>query len=186
MKNLTFEQLNQELINKGLVYDAPDVPDMYDQCAILEGIYNWGFTIITHCNVLDPIITFYDWECQSILSLDVDENTSYSLSHGMLHAKQSFMFSDKVDKYNVNLNNGAPVHQKDIKAIGYVPHLNMCEDRRFYALNDGRIYFKEDGATLRLLQNVTVDDLTRQGFSIIEPENYGANIDILNDMICKS
>ena len=184
MKNLNYAQLNMELINKGIIYDAPDCPDGYNQCCCLEGVYDWGFTVVTYCDVLDPIITFYDWECQAILSLDMDDNTTYSLRNGRLYAKVSYMFSDRVEKIHVYLNDGAPVHQRDITAIGYMANLT-ADDRRFYALNDGRIYFKADGETLRVLQNVTIEDLTRQGFTIIDPENYGANIDVLNDMICK-
>lgn len=188
MKNTIIEamkKLNQELVNRCIVYDAPDIPDQYNQCASLDGVYDWGFTVVTYCDVLDPIMTFYDWEFQSIVSIDLDDETQYHLRHGMLSVKQSYMFSDTVQKFVVNLTRGAAVHEKDIQAIGYMPNLGFSDDKRFYALKDGRIYYKKDGESLRLLKATTVADLTRQGFEIIQPENYGANINILNDMICR-
>lgn len=184
MREMNYEQLNMELRKRGIVYDAPDMPDQYEQCCYLEGIYSWGFTVITYCNVLDPVITFYDTEYQAILSLDHDNYTQYTLQNGRLFVEETMCFSEKTHKYGVNLNDGAPVHVRDIEAIGYVV-ADLSHDRRFYALKDGRMYFKEDGEALKQLKDVSIENLTKMGFKIIEPENYGANIDILNDLISK-
>lgn len=181
----TFEELNKELINRGLVYDSPDIPDMYEQCAKLEGIYEWGFTIITYCNVVDPVITFYDWEYQSILSLDHDDHTHYTLQNGRLYVEEHMYFSDVVNKYSVNLKVGAPVHDKDVVAIGYMPNLGYSDDKRFYILKDGRTFFKEDGSSLCKV-DTTLTEFITQGYELIDIEHYGNNINILNDMLCKA
>lgn len=174
LKEMNFEQLNMELINRGIVYDSPDIPDEYEQCASLEGIYPWGFTVITYCNVLDPIIAFYDWECQAILSLNHDSDTKYHLNNGRLFVEEYKCFSNETHKYGVNLNNGAPVHVKDIAAIGYMPSKNY-HDKRFYALNDGRIYVKEDGKALELLpkeSNANIASLINEGYVLVGKDAY--------------
>ena len=68
---------------------------------------------------------------------------------------------------------------------GYDPSDNY-HDKRFYALNDGRIYYKEDGHDLKLLEeNVDVVDFQDQGFELIGPYSYQSNINILNEMIVR-
>lgn len=178
-----YETLNQELINRGIVYDSEPL-DEHEQFAELEGIYNWGFTVITHCNVVSPVITFYDWTYQSILSLDVDEHLNYSLMDGVLKVEQSYLFCNDIDKYTVRLKDGAPVHVDDIACIGYEPADDYFSDKRFYALNNGKIYYKENGKKLRITE-LDVLDFLNAGFKLVDAENYGSNIDILNDMICK-
>ena len=188
MKNAiitTLRKLNMELNERNITYDAPDNPDGYNQYAELDGVYDWGFTVLTHCDVLDPTITFYDWEYQSIVSLYLDDETKYQLSGGYLKVTESGTFNNKVHKFFINLNNGASIHVSDIKCIGYMPNVKLYEDIRFYALHDGRIFYKADGAILRQLLNVTIDDLMRQGFTLIEPEHYDTNVNVLNDMVVR-
>lgn len=183
--NDAIKKLNQELVNRCIVYGAPNEPDQYNQHAVLEGVYSWGFIVISYCDVVDPVMTFYDWEYQSIVSIDVNDDTKYSLHNGLLTIEEKFFCTDVVRTYSVNLNNGAHVHLNDIQAIGYVPSLRF-NDKRFYALKDGRIYFKKDGEDLVLCEcGLTIDDFVHDGFKIIEPENYGANINVLNDMMCR-
>jgi hypothetical protein len=172
-----------ELINKGIVYNSPDIPDQYDQSCSLEAIYSWGFTVITYCNVLGPIISFYDWEYQLILSLDHDEYTKYFISNNRLYVEQRYCFSDKIHEFSVNLGDGAPVHVSDIAAIGYVPDTSLSEDRRFYLLKDSTMYFKEDGHNLEII-NSTLTDILKLGFKLLPEDCFDTNVDVLNNMIC--
>lgn len=185
MMNVTFNELNKTLEAKGIVYDYTDIPDVYKQGARLEAIYAWGFTVITSCNVLNDIITFYDNNYQAIVSLDIEEDTRYTLSNGILKVREYNSFVKKTNIFYVNLNNGAPVHVTDISAIGY------CEDedediydKRFYALNDGRIYYKEDGKKLQLIEG-EVNDFINEKFVLVPEDSFGSNVDALNSYIAR-
>jgi hypothetical protein len=185
MKYVTLDKLNKILEAKGIVYDSPDVPDEYEQSARLEAIYDWGFTVVTYCNVLDPVITFYDNQFQAILSLDIDSDTSYSLCNGVLRVEERNCFGGVTRRFYVNLSSGAPVHTSDIVAIGYADN-DMFDDKRFYALKDGRIYYKEDGAELKLIKdNVDVIDFMDAGYTFVSKDSFGSNVDILNNMIVR-
>jgi hypothetical protein len=185
MKYVTLDKLNKILEAKGIVYDSPDVPDEYEQSARLEAIYDWGFTVVTYCNVLDPVITFYDNQFQAILSLDIDSDTSYSLCNGVLRVEERNCFGGATRRFYVNLSSGAPVHTSDIVAIGYADN-DMFDDKRFYALKDGRIYYKEDGAELKLIKdNVDVIDFMDAGYTLVSKDSFGSNVDILNNMIVR-
>jgi hypothetical protein len=185
MKYTTLNKLNKTLEAKGIVYDSPDVPDEYEQSARLEAIYDWGFTVVTYCNVLDPVITFYDNQFQAILSLDIDSDTSYSLCNGVLRVEERNCFGGVTRRFYVNLSSGAPVHTSDIVAIGYADN-DMFDDKRFYALKDGRIYYKEDGAELKLIKdNVDVIDFMDAGYTLVSKDSFGSNVDILNNMIVR-
>ena len=73
----------------------------------------------------------------------------------------------------------------DYELDSYEPS-DKHDDKRFYALNDGRIYYKEDGHDLKLLEgDVDVIDFQDQGFELIGPDSYQSNINILNDMIVR-
>ena len=184
MKNMSFAKLNEELINRGIVFE-PSPTDEYETLCELEAIYSWGFTTITYCIVLDPIITFYDWEGQSILCLDKDEYTQYKVNDGVIFVSIKYTFSDETKSFVYDLKDGAPVHVDDVATIGYEPSDNY-HDKRFYALNDGRIYYKEDGHDLKLLEgDVDVIDFQDQGFELIGPDSYQSNINILNEMIVR-
>jgi hypothetical protein len=185
MKYITMNELNKTLEAKGIVYDSPDIPDEYEQSARLEAIYDWGFTVVTYCNVLDPVITFYDNQFQAILSLDIDSDTSYSLCNGVLRVEERNCFGGVTRRFYVNLSSGAPVHTSDIVAIGYADN-DMFDDKRFYALKDGRIYYKEDGAELKLIKdNVDVIDFMDAGYTLVSKDSFGSNVDILNNMIVR-
>lgn len=179
MTNKSFEQLNQKLINKGIVFE-PHPTDEYETSCHLDSIYSWGFIVISNCAVLDPLYLLYDNEYQKICVLDyVDDD--FKITDGYLSCIRTLF--DTKTRFTYNLNQGAPVHIRDIAAIGYVPNDNPYPDKRFYALNDGRIYYKEDGEVLKQLSDVTIDELIRRGFTLIEPEHYENNVSILNDMI---
>jgi hypothetical protein len=185
MRNLNFEQLNKELIKREIVFE-PGPTDMYETCCELEAIYEWGFTTVTYTSVLDPVVTFYDWECQSILSLDRDEYTTYKVSGGILFATERFAFSDDKKSFVVDLRKGAPVHVRDIKSIGYVAN-ELYADYRYYELHDGRIFYKEDGKDIRLVDSdVTVDTFKAMGYTVIDPEHYDTNVNVLNEMLSKA
>lgn len=183
MKNITFEQLEQELENKGIVFESGEC-DEYETCCYLEGIYEWGFTTITSCNVIDPIITFYDWKYQSICCVDLDDYSSHRVIHGVLSAETKYLFCEGISKFCYDLRHGAPVHLDDIVSIGYDPS-EKYHDKRFYELKDGRIYYKEDGALLMTIDQTAKDALMQSGFVLIESEHYPNNVNVLNDMIVK-
>lgn len=174
-----FKTLEQELINRGIVYDDMDNNE-YDASAKLEGIYEWGFTVINYCCVINPVIVFYDWSFQSILSLDIDEYTSYNLSNSRLVVTDKCMFTDIVKTYAVDLSKGAPVHVGDIVAIGH----HEEDDMRFYALADGRMFFKQDCCSLRLVDADVIDFLD-EGFKLLNSDDYQVNVNILNNLILK-
>ena len=184
MKNMTLKQLNKELKNRGIVFEEGPC-DEYEVCCHLEGMYDWGFTTITYCNVVDPVITFYDWRFQSICRIDLDEHTTYRVMHGVLSATITHLFTDRVDKIHYNLQYGAPVHVEDIDAIGVdLSDLNpVSADRRFYVLKDGNILFKEDGVGFSLIDDDTMSSLVQEGFVLIDSDNYQSNVDVLNNEI---
>lgn len=185
MKNMTFEKLNQELENRGIVFEAGPC-DEYETCCYLEGMYEWGFTTVTYCIVIDPIITFFDWKFQSICSIDLDSYTTHRVTHGVLYAETKHLFMDGVDKFCYDLKYGAPVHVEDIHMIG-VDLSNFMNpasaDRRFYALKDGNAFLKEDGVGFKWIDNDTVNALIKEGFTLINQEDYQSNVDALNNEI---
>lgn len=117
MKNL-FKEFEKELINLGVVYESNGE---YEQCASLEGIYEWGFTVMTTCRILPPVITFYDWEYQAMVSLDVDDY-EYKIVHGSFLIEKDMRIS-LLNVYNgrnvftYDLTFGAPFTKDSIDAI---------------------------------------------------------------------
>lgn len=183
MKNMSFAKLNEELINRGIVFE-PSPTDEYETLCELHSIHENGFITATSCIVLPTNLTFYDWTGQSIISLDIDDCT-YKICDGVLYVTESNTFSGNKKRIVIDLKDGAPVHVDDVAAIGYEPSDNY-HDKRFYALNDGRIYYKEDGHDLKLLEgDVDVIDFQDQGFELIGPDSYQSNIDVLNEMIVR-
>lgn len=181
MTNKTFEQLNMELINRGLVYKSDDMAT-YDESQWLEGIYPWGFIIGYACNVLPTQYKLYDNEYQLMCTLDSDDD-NWNICDGHLNCTRTYGF-EYTHKFSYILNNGAPVHVGDVAAIGYVCDSHTFTDRRFYALNNGTIYYKEDGQPLRILDSkVTITDLINLGYTLLGDDAIQPNIDILNDMI---
>lgn len=189
MKNLfngAMDVLNKELERRGITHDVTDDYRDYGAFEVLEGVYDWGFTTIMYCDVLEPIISFYDWEYQKILSLDCDSCTTYHLCSGRLSVRIKHTFSDYKEEFSIYLKNGAPVHVEDIKAIGYTTQgLYRADD--FYALKDGRIYAQKDGEHLKLCEaGVTVEDFITQGYQLVPVDSYPSNVDSLNEMLSRN
>ena len=177
MKNMNFEQLNKEL-NNGTISGINDIP--VDKVE-LEGIYNWGFTTISYCDGigLDPIITFYDWKRQIILSLSTCHR--YSLVNGQLHVQ--IMFVDEVaSEYSVDLNNGAPIHVEDIIALlSYKNTIAM-----FVNINGNVcIYRRTEGLPLEIFSDTEIDvnDYLDSGYRLLSKDYYQDNVDLFNHLI---
>jgi hypothetical protein len=182
--NRLFEELQKELENKGILFEV-DPRDDYETSCCLEAVYEWGFTTVTYCIVLDPVMTFYDWEYQAICHIDLDSYTQYTLNAGYLHVKEQKMLGQGYFEFWYNLEKGAPVHMSDEVVIGYYEDDNS---KRFYALNDGRYFFKEDGKPIKLIKGDEVDviDFLDEGYKLIDLKDTKAiqsNIDILNNLL---
>lgn len=176
----------KELERRGIIYDAADDYRDYGAFEVLEGVYDWGFTTIMYCDVVEPIISFYDWEYQKILSLDCDKYTTYHLCSGQLSVRVEHVFSDYNEEFSIYLKNGAPVHVEDIKAIGYTMEEEYRADD-FYALKDGRIYSQKCGENLELCEvDVTVEDFVAKGYELVSVDDYPANVDSLNEMLSRN
>ena len=182
MKDMNFTQLNKELINRGIVFE-PHPIDEYQTCCYLHSIHEWGFITITYCETVDNIFTFYDWECQSILYLDINKNTNYEIINGIISV--NYVFHNETKSFCYDLKKGAPIHFDDITTIGYDPS-EQYGDKRFYAINDGRLYYKENCKDLELVNDFTcIANFLDNGFELIESDSYKSNIDILNNMLIR-
>lgn len=175
------QELNKELSNRGIVYDA-DFEDEFEVCCYLEAIYDWGFTTITYYSeALDPVMTFYDWEYQAICNIDLDNYTEYTLDAGALHVKERKMFRENdYFEFNYDLNDGAPVHMQDMLAVWYDDGVDF-PDSRFYELKDGRIFCLESGKGIRLSSLEDFDeDIT---YVSVPQDAIQDNINILNNAL---
>jgi hypothetical protein len=131
------------------------------------------------------VMTFYDWEYQSICYIYLDSYTQYEFSGAHLHVKEEKVLEDGYFEFWYNLEKGAPVHISDEVVIGYDEDDNT---KRFYALADGRYFFKEDGKPIKLIEGNEVDviDFLDEGYKLIDLEDTKAiqsNIDILNNLL---
>lgn len=183
MTNKTFEQLNQELINKGLIFEDAG---QYEESQQLESIYSWGYILIYSCAVLPSMYRLYDNEHQLICTLDSDDD-NWSIHNGYLKCTRAGFGPDK--KFAYNLNNGAPIHVKDVKALllKYTDLTSIDEDRIIIFEQYGRLkaFRKKD---CHLLEDITdsalgVADYINQGFKLLSEDVYSSNVDIFNDMI---
>ena len=179
LKGLTFAELNMELINRGIVYES------YDQSCYLEAICSWGFAVITYSNsnVIDPVISFYDWKAQIIINLDINEYTEYTLRNGYLKVKQRYIFSEETHNFMVNLNDGAAIHVEDVIALLYKPD---GDDERII-FTKGKDYILKDGEGIKDISNSELDiiDYQDQGFELLDEDYYQSNVDVFNDVIAK-
>lgn len=173
------QELEKELINRGIVYQSEDE---FEVRACLENIYDWGFTTITYYDeVLDPVMTFYDWECQAICNIDLDRYTEYTLEDGHLHVKERKMFTaNEHFEFNYDLNNGAPIHIQDMLAVWYDDGVDF-PDSRFYELKDGRIFCLENGKGIRLS---SLEDFDEDIVYVAVPQDaVQSNVDVLNNSL---
>lgn len=176
---MSFDELNKELRDRGIVYDE-DPRDMYETSCYLREIHDWGFIVATSTIVMNDILTFYDWEYQAICSIDREEETEYKITEGVLSVDVHLMFSDGCthEEFSYNLRDGAPVHICDIASIGV--HLESKDDKRFFILKNGVVLYKQDGSPIVTVEK-TLDDFIKEGFTIIEPDSYPNNVNILNE-----
>lgn len=190
MKNLFNKyvaKLTKELEARGIVHEAPD----YDPKGIyygvaLDNVYRWGFTTISYCEVTDPVITFYDWKYQEMLSLDIDDNTTYRLYGRYLYVTQKDTFHGYKNEFRVDLERGALVHVEDVVAIGYKT-IKGCLNKRFYILKDRLGWLWEDGVGLRPLEGgLTADDFVEEGYTLVDPASYMSNLVNLNNHLYRS
>lgn len=183
MTNKTFEQLNQELINKGLIFEDAG---QYEESQQLESIYPWGYILVYSCAVLPSVYRLYDNEHQLICTLDSDDD-NWSILNGYLKCTRSGFGPDK--KFTYSLNNGAPIHVKDVKAL-----LLKCPD--VFSTDEDRIIIYDDNGKPRALRKrdcKSLEDITdsvlelteyiNQGYKLLSEDVYAPNVDIFNDMI---
>ena len=173
----SFELLNQELINKGLVYSNDD--SQYEESQHLVSIHSWGYILAFNCIVLDTSYELYDSEHQLICVLD-DECT-WTTHNGILKCTRKPCFGGKEHSFTYNLNAGAPIHKSDVETILYKPGATF-PDIRVIFLKSGKIYYKEDGKVI-CESNRSIREYLADGLAIIPEESWPNNIDIFNDLL---
>lgn len=176
MMNKTFEQLNQELINKYMVFEGSEP---FEVAQSLESIHSWGFIIINSCQVLPDQYMLYDNKYQLICKLDADDDV-WSVRHGYLECKRTLF--DNSYKFYYDLNKQAPVHTEDIKDVLLCCGHNFFDEDRIYVLKDGTVYRKKDGYNLLQVNDASKFYLN-PNYKILPEETYNSNVDTLNDMI---
>ena len=179
MTNKTFEQFNQELINKGLVFDCIGE---YDESQSLEAIYSWGYIVKFDCMVLPDIYKLYDNQDQLICSFSSDDVDFKIINNILIYKRTGF---NGVEEFSYNLKQGAPIHTGDVKDILlYSNPDNIDDDDRIIILKDGRAFRKKDGYPLQTLDNTAVAECyLDDNYELLDEQYYASNIDLFNDLI---
>ncbi len=180
MTNKSFNQFNQELINKNLVFSHENY-NGNSESQHLEAIYSWGYILVYSGNVLPDIYKLCDYQDQLICTLDYDDD--WSIVSGYLKCK-STLFNDTY-KFSYNLNQGAPIHTEDVKDILlYSNPEDKYDNDRIIILKDGRIFRRKDGESLQELDDASEFYLDPT-YKILTRDCYITYINIFNELIIR-
>jgi len=187
MNNISLKELNENLTKRDIVFTER----AYGAHAVLDGIYDWGFTVIHYNDVMDPEIFFYDTEYRFITSILVDEHVNYRVLNGQLDVKVEWIPGNGVHHYTYDLYKGAPIHKEHVTALLYkvdkdsdesacsrILFANVSNKKKVYYMKDDECYVQDITDTTK-----TVEEYLADGYALILEDFYEDNINHFNNSI---
>lgn len=182
MNNITLEELNENLTKREIIF----TDGAYGSHTVLDGIYEWGFTIIHYTDVTDPQISFYDTEYRFITSIVLDEHVNYKVINGKLDVNIEWIPGEGVHHYTYDLYKGAPIHKEHVTALLYKVE-NHISSRVLFAniRNEKKVYYIKDEVSLADITDTakTVEEYLADGYTLILEDFYEDNINYFNDCL---
>lgn len=188
MNNNIFNKFEEALIANGIIIPEENLSD-YPELLVdrLDSIHEWGYITRQTYAVCDDMVHFYTHDNKLIASLWLEEY-AYEVVGDMLHVKD-WVGKKVLNKYNLCL--GQPIEVEDCKV--YSKKQYNTQDEYFYydtivVTNKG--IYKQDCVELNgksfegaKLLNITIEDIEKDGFCIINNDAAVREISYVRDAI---